>query len=86
MVNRSLSLDHEVRAISAQNLNQILADTMTLRDTYKQHHWQVSGPAFYQLHLPFDKHFNEQAAMSTRLPNGFKPWAELPSQGLTMPP
>jgi len=45
---------------SAENLNQILADTMTLRDLYKKHHWQVSGPTFYQLHLLFDKHYNEQ--------------------------
>jgi starvation-inducible DNA-binding protein len=34
---------------------------MTLRDMYKKHHWQVSGPTFYQLHLLFDKHFGEQA-------------------------
>ena len=41
-------------------LNQILADTMTLRDMYKKHHWQVAGPTFYQLHLLFDKHYDEQ--------------------------
>ena len=45
---------------SADNLNQLLADTITLRDLYKKHHWQVSGPTFYQLHLLFDKHFGEQ--------------------------
>jgi DNA-binding ferritin-like protein len=44
-------------------LNQILADTMTLRDMYKKHHWQVSGPTFYQLHLLFDKHYGEQAEL-----------------------
>jgi starvation-inducible DNA-binding protein len=27
---------------------------------YKKSHWQVAGPTFYQLHLLFDKHFNEQ--------------------------
>jgi starvation-inducible DNA-binding protein len=41
-------------------LNQILADTMTLRDLYKKHHWQTSGATFYQLHLLFDKHHGEQ--------------------------
>jgi starvation-inducible DNA-binding protein len=46
---------------SADGLNQILADTMTLRDMYKKHHWQVSGPTFYQLHLLYDKHYGEQA-------------------------
>jgi starvation-inducible DNA-binding protein len=41
-------------------LNQLLADAMTLRDLYKKSHWQVAGPTFYQLHLLFDKHFEEQ--------------------------
>ena len=44
-------------------LNQLLADTMTLRDLYKKAHWQVVGPTFYQLHLLFDKHFNEQTEL-----------------------
>ena len=42
-------------------LNQILADALTLRDLYKKHHWQASGPAFYQLHLLFDKHHEQLA-------------------------
>ncbi len=50
------------RQVVAQ-LNQILADTMTLRDLYKKHHWQVAGPTFYQLHLLFDKHFAEQVEL-----------------------
>jgi starvation-inducible DNA-binding protein len=60
VANRPLSLDHKVRLASVESLNQILADTMTLRDMYKKHHWQVSGPTFYQLHLLFDKHYSEQ--------------------------
>jgi starvation-inducible DNA-binding protein len=36
---------------------------MTLRDMYKKHHWQVSGPTFYQLHLLFDKHYGEQVEL-----------------------
>jgi starvation-inducible DNA-binding protein len=63
VVNRPLSLDHKVRLDSVDGLNQILADTMTLRDMYKKHHWQVSGPTFYQLHLLFDKHYGEQAEL-----------------------
>ena len=43
-----------------ENLNQLLADTITLRDLYKKHHWQVAGPTFYQLHLLFDKHYEQQ--------------------------
>lgn len=46
-----------------EQLNQLLADTMTLRDLYKKSHWQVSGPTFYQLHLLFDKHFDEQVEL-----------------------
>ena len=45
---------------SVANLNQLLADTITLRDLYKKHHWQASGQTFYQLHLLFDKHYEEQ--------------------------
>ena len=55
-----LGLPVEVRKESIEHLNQILADTMTLRDLYKKSHWQVSGPTFYQLHLLYDKHYTEQ--------------------------
>ena len=55
-----IALDAKVCADSAENLNQILADTITLRDLYKKHHWQVTGHTFYQLHLLFDKHYGEQ--------------------------
>jgi len=55
-----IALDEKVCAASAENLNQVLADTITLRDLYKKHHWQVAGHTFYQLHLLFDKHHNEQ--------------------------
>jgi starvation-inducible DNA-binding protein len=63
VVTRPISLDHKVRQASADRLNQILADTMTLRDMYKKHHWQVSGSDFYQLHLLFDKHYGEQVEL-----------------------
>jgi starvation-inducible DNA-binding protein len=60
VVAMPLALAESTRRASAINLNQVLADTITLRDLYKKHHWQVSGPTFYQLHLLFDKHFGEQ--------------------------
>jgi starvation-inducible DNA-binding protein len=60
VVAMPIALDEKTRRESQDNLNQLLADTITLRDLYKKHHWQVSGPTFYQLHLLFDKHFNEQ--------------------------
>ena len=58
-----LALDAPARVASIEVLNQILADTMVLRDSYKKHHWQVAGHTFYQLHLLFDKHYGEQSAL-----------------------
>jgi starvation-inducible DNA-binding protein len=55
-----LELEEPVRLEMTEQLNQLLADSMTLRDLYKKSHWQVAGPTFYQLHLLFDKHFGEQ--------------------------
>lgn len=55
----SLALSEETRLKTTANLNQLLADLITLRDLYKKSHWQVSGPTFYQLHLLFDKHAGE---------------------------
>ena len=55
-----IALSAEARAESVQLLNGILADTTILYALYKKHHWLVSGPTFYQLHLLFDKHAGEQ--------------------------
>ena len=55
-----IALAESVCKASVENLNQVLADTITLRDMYKKHHWQVAGPTFYQLHLLYDKHYKEQ--------------------------
>lgn len=63
VVNRPIAIEARVRQQNCEKLNQILADTITLRDLYKKHHWQVSGPTFYQLHLLFDKHYAEQAEL-----------------------
>jgi len=54
-----LDLDGPVRLEMTEQLNQLLADTMTIRDLYKKSHWQVDGPTFYQLHLLYDKHYEE---------------------------
>lgn len=55
-----MDLDEPIRLEITEQLNLLLADTMTLRDLYKKSHWQVAGPTFYQLHLLFDKHYGEQ--------------------------
>jgi starvation-inducible DNA-binding protein len=57
-----LDLSEQARCASVEALNQILADTIYLRDMFKKHHWQVSGPTFFQLHLLFEKLFLEQTA------------------------
>lgn len=59
--NLPIALEDNARKQSVETLNQVLADTMTLRDMYKKHHWQMSGATFYQLHLLLDKHYEEQA-------------------------
>ncbi len=63
LVRMPIALDQAVCKESVQNLNQVLADTMTLRDMYKKHHWQVAGHTFYQLHLLFDKHHEQQSEL-----------------------
>ena len=63
LVKMPIAMDESACSESVENLNQLLADTMTLRDLYKKHHWQVSGPTFYSLHLLYDKHFEEQSAL-----------------------
>jgi starvation-inducible DNA-binding protein len=55
-----IGLDEKTRSRSCRVLNEILADTTILYALYKKHHWNVAGPTFYQLHLLFDKHADEQ--------------------------
>ena len=62
-----LALDSDIAAASVDNLNQLLADTLTLGSLYKKHHWQVSGPNFYSLHLLFDKHYEVQESLADLL-------------------
>jgi starvation-inducible DNA-binding protein len=88
-----LQLEEAVRLEMTEQLNQLLADTITLRDLYKKSHWQVSGATFYQLHLLFDKHYGEQneivgisiamahdVAELTRIPRPPKGREEVPVQ------
>jgi starvation-inducible DNA-binding protein len=63
VVRMPIALEPDVCRRMCEGLNQILADTITLRDLYKKHHWQVSGHTFYQLHLLFDKHADEQTEL-----------------------
>jgi starvation-inducible DNA-binding protein len=62
-----IGLSIEIREDIIQQMNQVVADTITIRDLYKKCHWQVAGPTFYQLHLLFDKHYNEQSELVDKL-------------------
>jgi starvation-inducible DNA-binding protein len=63
LVKLPIALAENICRESVDALNQLLADTITLRDLYKKHHWQVAGPTFYQLHLLFDKHHERQSEL-----------------------
>lgn len=58
-----IGLDAQTRSQSVRALNRLLAHTMALRDAYKKAHWQTSGATFYELHLLFDKHYEEQVTV-----------------------
>jgi starvation-inducible DNA-binding protein len=67
LVRYPIGLGDEVRGMSVKLLNQTLVDTVVVRDMYKKHHWQVAGPTFYQLHLLYDKHYEEQSELVDEL-------------------
>jgi starvation-inducible DNA-binding protein len=60
-VKLPIALNDDACMKSINALNQVLVDTITIRDLYKKHHWQVAGATFYQLHLLYDKHYEEQS-------------------------
>ena len=74
LVSMPIALAHTTCAESVDNLNQLLADSIALRDMYQKHHWQVAGPTFYQLYLLFDKHA-ERADCTHRRARGAHPIA-----------
>jgi starvation-inducible DNA-binding protein len=67
LVSVPIALEKSTRIQSVEHLNQLLADTITVRDLYKKHHWQVAGHTFYQLHLLFDKHAGEQTKLADEI-------------------
>ena len=62
-----IALPAEARSESCELLNEILADTTILYALYKKAHWNAAGPTFYQLHLLFDKHAEEQLELIDEL-------------------
>jgi starvation-inducible DNA-binding protein len=67
LVGSRVGLSEAIRAKSVAALNRLLAHTMALRDLYKKAHWQTSGATFYELHLLFDKHYEQQLELMDAL-------------------
>ena len=67
----SHALDAKVRADMVAQLNQLLADSIVLRDIYKKHHWQVSSPTFINFTCSSISTSMNRWKSSTRLPSAF---------------
>ena len=57
-----IGIDADARQTIAAGLSRLLADTYTLYLMSHNFHWNVTGPAFRDLHLMFEEHYNELAA------------------------
>jgi starvation-inducible DNA-binding protein len=63
LVKLPIALAERVCTEGVENLNQSLADTITLRDLYQKHLWQPAGPTFAELPVLFDKHSEQQIVL-----------------------
>jgi starvation-inducible DNA-binding protein len=60
LVSYPLALSDQAKKASVDALNQILADSIYLREMYQKHRWQVTGATFRQMHRLFGHHFKKQ--------------------------
>ncbi len=81
-----IGLPDKAKTTSCELLNEILADSMVLYSLYKKHHWLVAGPTFYQLHLLFDKHAEEQNELIDQLAERVQSLGASPSAIRATPP
>ena len=70
-----LELEEPVRLEVTAKLNQLLADTMTLRDLYKKSHWQAAGPTFISSTSSSTSISENKWSWSTPSPSEFSSWA-----------
>ena len=63
LIRMPIALAELVCKESVEHLNQLLGDTMTLRDGLMWHDGQPVTATFHQLHLLFDKHYAEQTTL-----------------------
>ncbi len=73
LVRMPIALSEQTCKESVENLNQLLADTMTLRDLYKKHHWQIAGPTSFTSCSTSTT--TSRTSSSTRSPSAFSSWA-----------
>ena len=59
-----LSLAAPVRRSSVAGLNQVLADTLYLRDMFKKHPWQASGATFHRGSSPSTSSTRRSSALA----------------------
>src|ERR1700760_4857685 len=59
-----LALPDKTLQESTNDLQVILANALFMYSLYKKYHWHVDGKDFYQYHLLFDKHADEQLPLA----------------------
>jgi starvation-inducible DNA-binding protein len=59
VVNYPIALSEAVRKANVASLNQILADSIYLRDLYRKSEWQVTGATFRQMKHLFHRHYKK---------------------------
>lgn len=57
----NIGLDDEARLAVGQILNLLLADEYVLYATARDYHWNVTGPAFLNLHRQFEEQYGQIA-------------------------
>jgi starvation-inducible DNA-binding protein len=59
VLNYPVALPEAARKANVAALNQILADSIYLRDMYRKNAWQVTGATFRQMSHLFHKHYKK---------------------------
>ncbi|GAA3965014.1 Dps family protein [Allohahella marinimesophila] len=62
MTGIDIGINKDNRVAIAEGLSRLLADSYTLYLQTHNFHWNVTGPAFRELHLMFEEHYTELAA------------------------
>lgn len=89
-MNIDIGISDKDRAVVAQGLSRLLADSYTLYLKTHNYHWNVTGPLFNTLHLMFETQYTELAlavdliaerirALGHRAPGSYHEFAELTS-------